>query len=146
MNEWPRTLFGLILYVCCTHVYGDSLGNILDTSERMYADDGDRLESSLSRYKLQVQTDGNLVAREISSGSAFWSTDTHNQGTSGYYLTMQGDCNLVLYDGDKISLWSSKTSSSGYDNCYLKIRDDRNIVIYSGNDDIVWESDTALSS
>ena len=127
-----------------SHVVGDSIGDILVSSGRMYVND--YLESSLSLYKVQLQDDGNLVGYDLNSGSSFWSTGTSGDSSDGYYVSMQGDCNLVLRDENGNAIWSSGTSTSGYDNCYLKIRNDRNIIIYSGNDDIVWQSDTAVSS
>ena len=44
------------------------------------------LESSLSLYKLYMQTDGNLVARDMNTNSAFWSTGTSGDGVGGYYI------------------------------------------------------------
>jgi hypothetical protein len=49
-------------------------------------------------------------------------------------LTMQHDCNLVLYDHsfnpNGIALWSSKTAGQGA-HCYVQMQTDGNLVIYN---------------
>jgi hypothetical protein len=47
-----------------------------------------------------------------------------------YRLTMQADCNLVLYDHDS-PVWSSKTYKKGDHSCRLDMQDDGNLVIYN---------------
>jgi hypothetical protein len=78
----------------------------------------------------QLQTDGNLVVYSA-AGTALWESGTPTNGgnrgwalctgeelqigqritnwTSGGYLTMQSDCNLVLYNSSGTALWSTNT-------------------------------------
>jgi hypothetical protein len=58
---------------------------------------------------LILQGDGDLVAYG-SSGSAYWSTGTHNKGSAPYKAVMQNDGNFVLYDGTDKYLWATHTS------------------------------------
>ncbi|HEX3947220.1 MAG TPA: hypothetical protein VHW47_05920 [Acidimicrobiales bacterium] len=87
-----------------------------------------------------VQTDGNFVVYS-SSGTPLWSTETGNNSwadegwvlctgrtlqvgqslyavprSSGYRLTMQSTCNLVLYNGTGQSEWQSNTDVLTTDN------------------------------
>ena len=55
-----------------------------------------------------------------------------------YRLTMQNDCNLVLYAPNAI--WSSKTYN-GSNNCAALMQDDGNFVIYNGSR-AIWASNT----
>ncbi|XP_019053950.1 PREDICTED: mannose-specific lectin-like [Nelumbo nucifera] len=54
-------------------------------------------------------------------------------------MTMQNDCNLVLYDNDS-AVWASGTYRKGVA-CYLKMQSDGNLVIY-GYSGAVWATNT----
>ncbi|TDW24243.1 hypothetical protein [Kribbella kalugense] len=84
-------------------------------------------------YRLQMQSDGNLVL--LKSGKAIWSTGTK----SGAYAVMQLDGNFVLYSGKKVALWGTKTTRKG---SVLQLQDTGNFVIIYGRT-IVWSSHTA---
>ncbi|MQL74280.1 hypothetical protein Taro_006643 [Colocasia esculenta] len=62
-----------------------------------------------------------------------------NQGN--YALTMQTDCNLVLYDGGR-AVWASGTNGRG-SSCRVTMQRDGNLVVYNGNGAAVWSSGTA---
>ena len=73
--------------------------------------------TSLSPYKLVMQTDGNLVAYDKNNagvwagnwfgGLGAWSSSSPQMGTAGqYYLTLQPDGNLVVYSGTTLC-WTS---------------------------------------
>ncbi|MQL85512.1 hypothetical protein Taro_018029 [Colocasia esculenta] len=57
----------------------------------------------------------------------------------GITLSMQTDCNLVLYDNGN-AVWSSGTSGRG-SNCRLSMQTDGNLVIYSDSN-AAWASNT----
>ncbi|KAK1298643.1 hypothetical protein QJS10_CPB14g00719 [Acorus calamus] len=64
-----------------------------------------------------------------------------NSLTYNYYrLTMQRDCNLVLYDNG-YPVWATNTGglASG---CYLKMQGDGNLVVYSNTNRAIWASNT----
>jgi hypothetical protein len=61
-----------------------------------------------------------------------------------YALVMQGDCNLVLYNGAYVpsnAVWASGTAgkSSG---CYLGVQTDGNLVVYGQGNAVIWQSST----
>ncbi|HSZ38527.1 MAG TPA: carbohydrate-binding protein [Trebonia sp.] len=60
-----------------------------------------------------------------------------------YTLIMQGDGNLVLYQGST-ALWASGTVGSGADEAIMQ--GDGNLVVYTGSGTPVWASDTAGDS
>lgn len=65
----------------------------------------------------------------------WWSNDNK------YYLRMQTDGNLVLYNINNKALWSSKTS--GNPNTILHMQKDGNLVIYNGSGSkALWSSGT----
>ncbi|XP_010262902.1 PREDICTED: mannose-specific lectin-like [Nelumbo nucifera] len=70
--------------------------------------------------------------KSLNSGESF------NNGN--YRLTMQSDCNLVLYDSDN-KVWESFTYGKG-SGCYTTMQGDGNLVIYSTSGP-VWSSGTA---
>ncbi|XP_020101866.1 mannose-specific lectin-like [Ananas comosus] len=57
-----------------------------------------------------------------------------------YRLTMQTDCNLVLYDGGN-AVWSSGTYNQG-SGCYAKMQSDGNLVVYGGYNNALWATNT----
>ncbi|EFJ16161.1 hypothetical protein SELMODRAFT_19258, partial [Selaginella moellendorffii] len=56
-----------------------------------------------------------------------------------FKLTMQKDCNLVLYYGNNPK-WTSNTYKKGL-NCHLILQYDGNLVIYNSLES-VWHSNT----
>jgi hypothetical protein len=57
-----------------------------------------------------------------------------------YKLTMQRDCNLVLYD-DGHAEWSTGTDNRGL-GCFAQMQSDGNFVLYDGSDLVLWASNT----
>lgn len=64
----------------------------------------------------------------------WWSKDNK------YYLKMQSDGNLVIYNKSNKSLWSSKTN--GNSGSILCMQSDGNLVIYNKNNNPIWHSGT----
>ena len=111
---------------------------------------GDRLSRTVSvssitgNVTLTVQPEQNVVL--YNKGVALWSAaNTLNRGTS--VLVMQGDGNLVAYNGSGAALWASGT---GHPGAWLAIQDDCNLVIYRGphpeTNGALWATNTASSN
>ena len=98
------------------------------------------LMSKNQRYKLIMQTDGNLVGYE--GTKPFWASNTN--GRSGRYAIMQSDGNFVIYvNGPKPMsgpIWASNTNGKG--GVRVVMQDDRNIVIYNTVNAPIWASNT----
>jgi Beta-galactosidase len=78
---------------------------------------------------------GTLTAgHELTSGQSLASCN------GDYTLTMQGDGNLVLYQGGT-ALWASNTSGSAADEAVMQ--GDGNFVLYTSSGSAVWSSGTA---
>jgi surface antigen len=107
---------------------------------------------------LQIQPDGNLVIYSA-GGNAVWATYTHQstlaagEALSGYWdqalyspngtfeFVMQGDGNLVYYNGAGQAMWASNTE--GHPGAYLALQGtDGNLVIYSSSGQPLWNSGT----
>ena len=84
---------------------------------------------------------------QLGPGKIFRTTDQPLWSDGGaYYLSMQQDCNLVLYDywSDFVhpkAVWNSGTWNRGVD-CYAWMQTDGNFVIYNGNNQALWQSGT----
>jgi hypothetical protein len=96
---------------------------------------GGEVSSPDGRFKLAMQTDGNVVL--YSSGVALWNTGTFSQ--DGLIFVMQTDGNLVLYSNTSCALWASNTS--GHPGATLALQNDGNIVVYDGGK-ALWASNT----
>ncbi|MGB3463942.1 MAG: hypothetical protein WBA74_01675 [Cyclobacteriaceae bacterium] len=79
------------------------------------------------RFKLILQTDGNLVLYQGSL--ALWNSATHYRGV--VRAAMQTDGNLVLYDNANRAKWA--TNTSGRAGSWLNIQNDGNVVLYRNN-------------
>ncbi len=97
---------------------------------------GQWLETADRRFKMVLQSDGNLVL--YSPTKAVWSTLTN--GSTAAYLAMQQDGNLVLYDANDRPLWQSATNDRGIS--ALALQQDGNLVVYQGMVVPTWNTRT----
>lgn len=94
------------------------------------------IRSTDGRYRLVMQTDGNLVI--YSPKRAIWSSKTARKSVR--HMAMQTDGNLVLYGTNGRPLWASNSSrKNGF---RLVMQTDGNLVIYSKTGRPVWASNT----
>ncbi|KAK1298289.1 hypothetical protein QJS10_CPB14g01187 [Acorus calamus] len=86
----------------------------------------------------------NLVGPPCEAANVLFSGDTLRLEESltygNYRLTMQRDCNLVLYDGGR-AVWASGTNGKG-SGCYLRMQYDANLVVYNYDGKSLWSSKT----
>jgi predicted lipoprotein with Yx(FWY)xxD motif len=112
--------------------------SLLQTGQELF--DGSALVSPSGRYRLVLQSDGNLVL--YWEGQPLWNTGT--RGDAPDHLVMQNDGNLVLYQGLDV-LWDSKsgggTRSGAYD---LNLQNDGSAVIYSPAGKPIWTTNTDI--
>jgi hypothetical protein len=94
----------------------------------------DHLISCDGRFKLVMQTDGNLVLY-MNGTTALWSTGTVGSGAT--QAAMQTDGNFVLYAG-ATPVWASNTA--GHPNAVISVQNDGNVVIYYGSP--IWATNT----
>jgi hypothetical protein len=104
-------------------------GTRLTTNQSITSNDG--------RYRLIMQTDGNLVVYRTHDNHALWATGT--QGSDVHRADMQTDGNLVLYHVNNAPAWASNTA--GKPGSYLIMQTDGNLVIYQPIVP-VWASNT----
>ncbi|KAJ4781938.1 Mannose-binding lectin [Rhynchospora pubera] len=85
-----------------------------------------------------------FLATSSFADNVLYSGDTMYGGQSliygNYGLTMQTDCNLVLYDNGR-PVWASNTYNRG-NSCTLRMQTDGNLVIYDGNNSPIWATNT----
>lgn len=96
---------------------------------------GGEVKSADGRFRLTLQTDGNLVL--YGPQGALWSTGTH--GCRVTRAIMQDDGNFVLYNGN-FDVWYSGTH--GNPGSRLTVRDDGNVVISAPNGKPLWSTGT----
>ena len=87
-------------------------------------------------YRLQYQGDGNLVVVRLADDSCAWSSQTNN--TSVGATVMQGDGNLVIYNGDWTGIWS--TGTWGHDGARLEIANEELAVVAPDGTKLWWVS------
>ena len=96
---------------------------------------GQTLVSVNRRYRLLMQSDGNLVLYDDVDRTAPWASNTG--GISAGYALLQGDGNLVVYDAGGTGRWAS--NSVGYPNARLLLQNDGNLVLYNAAGQAVWD-------
>ena len=87
---------------------------------------GDALTSQNGRYRLELQSDGNLVL--TGPRGLAWDSDTRGKDVAT--AEMQADGNFVLYAADRGVVWTADTTGPG---AHLVLQDDRNIVIVAAD-------------
>jgi hypothetical protein len=94
---------------------------------------GDSKLSENRAFRLDFQSDGNLVLYDERTGAPLWATFTSSSRPGR--AVMQSDGNLVVYDSNGVPLWYSGTASPY---AYLLLQGDGNLVIYSPDGGVVW--------
>ncbi len=100
------------------------------------------LRSGNGQYKLEMQTDGNLVLRFLTylGEPIVWASNTY--GNPGSRVEMQLDGNLVIRTPSNQIIWASNTyttSNASNNGSLLKVQDDGKLVIYrSNNSTAIW--------
>lgn len=98
---------------------------------------GESLTSENGQYRLDMQSDGNLVLYRSDGNAPLWASQT--AGGGGTHAVMQDDGNLVIYGGSG-AVWASDTA--GNSGAALRVQDDGNVVIYQSGSPL-WATDTA---
>jgi hypothetical protein len=88
-----------------------------------------------SGYRLDMQTDGNLVVYSASN-AAVWNSGT--SGQPGNRAVMQVDGNFVIYGTAGQVRWQSVTN--GNNGAYAAMQGDGNFVIYSAGGAALWNT------
>jgi hypothetical protein len=85
-------------------------------------------------FAMALAFKGGIALNILTAGSALFGNQTQYLSTSGYYLVMQPDCNLVLYQGSTLltshQVWQTNTTGEGSD-CFLIMQADGNLVLYN---------------
>jgi hypothetical protein len=89
-----------------------------------------------TKYKLELQTDGNLVLYNP-SGRPTWATGTEGRGA---ILKIHGDGNVVLYDAANRPLWATNTDRHW--GIFFSIQNDGNLVVYRDDRRPIWATGT----
>lgn len=122
---------GFVFAPCPTAVAAPGQGH-LTGGQKLSA--GQFLKSSNGQYRLDMQTDGNLVL--YGPKGALWASGTSGAGHSA---VMQTDGNFVVYDAASEPLWNSGTWNNPEGK--LVLQDDGNLVIYRGHE-ALWHTNT----
>lgn len=94
------------------------------------------LVSQDGRYRLVMQSDGNLVL--YSPNRPIWSTGTSGRPANRFIV--QDDGNMVLY-GPSNYYWASGTNGRG--GTVLVVQDDGNLVLYNPQGRPIWSTGTS---
>ena len=129
------------IYEVATGGNPPSTGSQLQAGQRLTA--GQSLASPNGRFRLTMQTDGNLVIYD--GASPIWATGTWNlpADRKPTRADMQSDGNLVLYNDANQAAWASGSWGSGRVNPFVEMQDDGNLVIYHNGRSPLWASGTA---
>jgi hypothetical protein len=100
------------------------MSNILNPNQSLYVNQF--LISPNGKYKLIMQSDGNLVLYRVYDNYALWNSGTAGQAVSR--VIMQDDGNLVIYLTNGRPIWSSRTQ--GNPGSHLRLQDDGSLAIY----------------
>ena len=98
---------------------------------------GQRIETANRKFKLILQSDGNLVLR--SPSRATWASQT--SGSGAVKMSLQSDGNLVLYNSSGKPVWHTRTNGKG--RSYLLLQSDGNLVLYKLGGVPTWSTGTS---
>jgi hypothetical protein len=95
-------------------------------------------KSVRSGFVLSTQFTNGIIpsGSSLNAGQVLWSQNKQ------YYLTMQTDNNLVVYNAQNQAQWASNTRGSGA--VKAAVQTDGNFVLYDKNNNAVWSSGSTL--
>ena len=99
---------------------------------------GESITSENGKYKLILQLDANLVL--YAGTTPLWASGTSGHTIYPWFVTMQGDGNLVLYDSEGQAYWASRTN--GNPGSLVIAQNDGNLVIYNSDGHAIWATNT----
>jgi hypothetical protein len=100
---------------------------------------GQSITSADGRFRLVLQSDGNLVLYHGSQ--PLWASNTAGH-PDVWYAVMQADGNLVVYNVRSQALWASGTA--GHPGAWLIAQNDGNLVVYDPANHPLWASNTVV--
>lgn len=124
---------GNVLAGLDTHSTRRLAGDRLSAGQRLNL--GESIYSLNQSFRLTLQSDGNLVLRNLRAPGApiYWHTASHNKGVA--YAEMQGDGNFVLYRQDRFPVWHSASAASGAR--HATVVDDGSFVLHAADNSLV---------
>jgi L,D-peptidoglycan transpeptidase YkuD (ErfK/YbiS/YcfS/YnhG family) len=99
---------------------------------------GGALVSAQGRYRLVLQSDGNLVIY-TKAGRATWSSGT----TTASLLSVQSDGNVTLRAQSGSVVWATQSAATA--GATLAMQDDGNLVLYATNGGVLWSLTQGLA-
>jgi hypothetical protein len=85
-------------------------------------------------FAMALAFKGGIAVNILTAGSALFGNQTQYLSSSGYYLVMQPDCNLVMYQGSTLAtshqVWQTNTTGEGSD-CWFTMQEDGNLVLHN---------------
>ena len=116
-----------------------SLGPRLPAGKSL--NEGSWLSSPNGHYRLNMQSDGNLVL--YWGNHALWESKT--SGHRGDHVVMQSDGNLVIDQANRF-IWASGSARPGHKAYYLGLQNDGNLVIDTLTGSPIWASNTEIGA
>jgi hypothetical protein len=96
-----------------------------------------QLGSPNQEFRLNMQSDGNLVVYTVSNGNYKWSTDT--VGSGAIIAKMQHDGQFCLLNKTRKIVWTSNTFHA---ESVCKLQNDGNLVVFNLEGIPVWNATT----
>ncbi|KAH8966224.1 hypothetical protein BDL97_03G013500 [Sphagnum fallax] len=89
---------------------------------------------------------GGIALNILTAGNYLFGNQTQYLSNSGYYLVMQPDCNLVMYQGSSLAtshqVWQTSTAGRG-SHCWLIMQTDGNLIL-SNATSAQWSSNSSM--
>ncbi|CAK9220490.1 unnamed protein product [Sphagnum troendelagicum] len=97
-------------------------------------------------FVISLAFKGGIALNILTAGNALFGNQTQYLSNSGYYLVMQPDCNLVMYQGSSLAtsrqVWQTRTAGRGSE-CWLIMQTDGNLVLYNATS-AQWASNSFM--
>lgn len=114
----------------------DNRSNLVSASTAFFLSVNEAIYSADGRFRLVLQSDGNLVL--YGPSGALWASNTN--GSDASVVFFQPDGNVVLYNSSGVGRWG--TNSGTHFCANLTIQNDGNLTITAAGGSVVWASNT----
>lgn len=121
------------------HVHGAAVGDTLGTNSALLP--GQSITNKAGTAALVLQTDGNLVLKNLKTGANYWTSGT--AGKPVHNAWMNADGNLRVNDAANNVFWSNGVT--GHANAFARIQDDGQLFVWDGSNHQLWDAGASLA-
>lgn len=116
-------------------------GNTLGTNATLRK--GQSITNNANTAALLLQTDGNLVLRNLRTGQNYWTSGTGGKNVDHAYMGWDGKLQVMDPHGNDV--WSNGVASGSHKDAFARLQDDGQLYVWDGSNHQIWDAGASLT-